>query len=293
MPTIDIVFIIIIFVLVLSVVLSIVDWIYLTSLSSKCLFLEGEIEKKTTEFDSLKREKYSSDISPSGSISVIESNEPLTTDSVQQTNSAEDTIQIVRNIRGNFEQSEHFTHSIENFETPSQPHPSTLQNHTLSVSQALPTLETKQVFPYHSEKSENNQDDESTAPQSQPDTFGEPKNDRLYDDTLNCSQTPSPIQTSPPNTETDILCPLYSPTLRDADFQFLWKQITEVLKVRQKPLITIDFTNINFIYDKEMDYLEKINYLIADQGGILHFINCDNELLTLFQKKPLLYSLTK
>ena len=44
MPTLDIIFIVVISIMVLSVVLSIVDWIYLASLASKTALLEREVE---------------------------------------------------------------------------------------------------------------------------------------------------------------------------------------------------------------------------------------------------------
>ena len=104
MPTLDTVFIIIISITVLSVILSIVDWIYLSSLASKMTLLEREIEKRSSEFDSLKKEITLNSSPAIGGASVIESNEPFP-DNLPTILSNEDTIQIVRNVRGSFHQS--------------------------------------------------------------------------------------------------------------------------------------------------------------------------------------------
>ena len=45
--------------------------------------------------------------------------------------------------------------------------------------------------------------------------------------------------------------------------------------------------------EKEMEYLEKMYYLIAEQGGSLAFINCDEELISLLNTNTLLRSIVK
>ena len=61
----------------------------------------------------------------------------------------------------------------------------------------------------------------------------------------------------------------------------------------EKPDIKIDFSGIQFIYDKELQYLEKIHHIIKERGGKLLFINCSPELSEFLGRNPDLLSLIK
>jgi len=97
----------------------------------------------------------------------------------------------------------------------------------------------------------------------------------------------------PPLTDEPSIFRLFSDASKDADFKILWHNINHVLTHQQTPRITVDFDEIHFIYAKEMEYLEKMYYLIAGQGGSLSFINCDEELTELLNKNTLLRSIVK
>ncbi len=282
MPTLDILIIIVISIMVVSVILSVVDWIYLASLASKTTFLEREVEKKSLEFDGLKKERYNAQHPSMGSASVIESTEPLVNNASPPAITNEETIQIVRNVRGNFERTEHFTNNSHEYPQeqmavdPLPPPPDTVHEYSQDVLYSETTQHPVLVkqsagsegIPLPSVTTSENHLPQTTA------AAGGSTN-------LSTAHYPSD----------DIVLKLYSDSTRDADFQILWKTITDTFQTRQDPHIIIDMASINFMYDKEMDYLEKINYLLTGQGGLLTFINCDRELLTLFNNRPRLRSI--
>lgn len=274
-PTLDILFIIVISITAVSVFLSIVDWVYLASLASKTTLLEREVEKKSLEFDAIKKERYAAQNSSEGSASVIESNEPTPGSTLPSVMGSDDTIQIVRNVRGNFEQTEPYIQHIQDFSpqppvfrspSPSNSAPHEYPDHYETVSQ----VNRSQKLP-----------DNRLQPSIETDKFSlPPVGSDNSSDAITMQQHACILK-------------LYSETTKDADFQTLWKEITAQLQTRQNPHIIIDLAGINFMYDKEMDYLEKIKCLLAGRGGSLGFINCDHELLALFDNRPQLRSIVQ
>lgn len=85
--------------------------------------------------------------------------------------------------------------------------------------------------------------------------------------------------------------PLYSDAARDADFTRLCKMLSSIASTSKRPDIKIDFAGIQFIYDKELEYLQKIYHIVNNQGGSLSFINCSPELSGFLSSSPVLLSL--
>jgi hypothetical protein len=275
MPTFDYLFIIIISILVLSVILSIIDWIYLTTLATRVTLLDREVEKRSQEFDTLKKERQSDITHPSGVISVIESNEPLSENITTTTTtklSDEDTIQIVRNIRGTFETSE-----------PTPPNPMKPDQQILPAEPA-----DMNQFPGNASLPPSDAPiPEHAAPHSP--IIHQTEHD-LSGTRYTTAEVPELLQ---PISDQPAVLKLFSDSSKDADFRILWQNVNHILNDQQSPHITIDFNQIHFIYEKEMEYLEKMYYLIAGQGGSLSLINCDEELITLLNNNTLLRSIVK
>ena len=274
-------FIIIIAVMAVSLVLSIADWIYLAVLSSKSSILEREVEKRSQEFDAFRKERTTIQNDPATGASVIESNEPLVNNPAPEV-SSEDTIQIVRSVRGNFQQSTPFVPATEATEPPPRPAP--------PPDTSVGTLDYSTVLPFrHDERPVSAPDEQAPELPPEPEEtmlMGTVPDNREY-----ASEQPDGSQQqSQPQTW---LIQLYSDTTKDADFQLMWKHVTEIIQSRPNAQIAVDLSGINFMYDKEMDYLEKINYLLAGQGGALSLINCDAELLEIFSQRPLLRSMVQ
>ncbi|MBN1577673.1 MAG: hypothetical protein JW913_14030 [Chitinispirillaceae bacterium] len=283
MPTLDILFIIIISITAVSVFLSIIDWIYLASLASKTTILEREVEKKSLEFDALKKERYNAQHSSEGSASVIESTEPIRGGTSPPIVGSEDTIQIVRNVRGNFEQTEQYTDARgypQEQSAVSPPPPS--NDAALGYAAAAPPS-----MPASYEG--------SMQPTEEPSTVQSPSStDSVKHHLQSTGADGSSTETPAIKIQPDVcILKLYSETTKDADFQTLWKKINGIFQTRQNPYILIDLAGINFMYDNEMDYLEKIKYLLTGRGGSFGFINCDRELLMLFDNRPQLHSIVK
>src|SRR5690554_2911581 len=94
MPSFYLIYIIISVVVAFSVVLSVADWIYLYSLSSKITSLELEIEKKAREYDLLKKNNNKNSLKEPG-----ESERYLSEISTGHEQIYPQSIEIVRNVR--------------------------------------------------------------------------------------------------------------------------------------------------------------------------------------------------
>lgn len=297
MTAFDTLIIVIISVTVVSVILAIIDWIHLASLASKTTLLEQEVEKKAIEFDALKKER-SSNIGHGGA-TIIESPEAIPggpTPCLDDTSgtSTSDTIQIMRNVRGIFQKQAEIIPckegSIEyqinpvaeqqplqqtpSFTVPdsSTPHPPPNpihHQHAMNIPNAPDTASLYLTDDYKRQFATVAQNPESSR----------------YDPAVS-----QPTRKPSPGTGA-VRIALFSENTKDADFQALWSGITSILETQPQPAVVIDMRNINFMYDKEMDYLEKINYLLSAQGGKLSLMNCDGELLALLGNRPALRSI--
>ena len=90
-----------------------------------------------------------------------------------------------------------------------------------------------------------------------------------------------------------ITIPLYSQSGKDADFRALWRTLIKALEETESLHINIDFKNIMFLYEKEIDYLRKITQTVEMQNGTLSFINCSKELEPILNNDPALCTLIK
>ena len=86
---------------------------------------------------------------------------------------------------------------------------------------------------------------------------------------------------------------LYSDYTKDADFKNLWNEINNALVSTSIQTVNIDFKQILFLYDKEIEYLETISKTVHSQKKYLFFINCNPELRQIIQKNNILKYLIK
>ena len=278
MPTLDTLFIIIIFVMAVSIIIAVVDWIYLATLASNSSILEQEVEKKSQEFDTLRKERAAAQSLSQNPAAVIVATDPLDIPALS-VDPEEQTIQIVRNVRGNFEPSSSFTDTPaeENGDSPHIAAP---------PDTSIGTLEYQTVSPYAHDMPAAQEEHQYPAREGQPPS-----------DTDTLSRYPGYGTGSesyrPKAPVSPRVVQLYSNATKDADFRLFWKNISEILQDQPNASITVDLSGIHFMYEKEMEYLEKINYLLAGQGGALTFINCDAELAELINQRPLLRSLVQ
>jgi hypothetical protein len=83
---------------------------------------------------------------------------------------------------------------------------------------------------------------------------------------------------------------LYSNAKKDTDFAAVWKQLSEILPGTPAPRIAIDFSNVMFLYDRELQYLEKFRDVVLQAGGTIAFVNCEAELVAILQTNSRLAS---
>jgi hypothetical protein len=231
----------IVFLAALSIILGIVNWIFLSSISSKIAALEEEIEKKAKEFDTLKKEKALQKTMP-----IAES--PGTRGSfTEQENPA---IEIVRNVRAQFRQEEIGPmDSVEPQETSQAPYTGFVKQQAFSPAAQGPD-----------------------RPLSN-DRRGGPSADVLdvVDDA-----PPSMPQTG--FRENEIEISLFSPAKKDTDFAAAWKKLSERLPGSPSAHVKLNFNGVMFLYEKELLYLEKIREVVVNAQGSITFINCHPEL---------------
>ena len=87
--------------------------------------------------------------------------------------------------------------------------------------------------------------------------------------------------------------PLYSQSGKDADFRTLWKTIIKAFEETDSLHINIDFKNILFLYEKELEYLRKIHQTVEMQNSAISFLNCRPELESILGNDPALCTLIK
>ncbi len=230
-----------------AVIFSVVNWIFLLSLSSKINELEQEIDKKAQEFDNYKKEKASSTkpLVHVVDISAVDSTDPIISD---------EPIQVMRNVGGSFERVEKRVCKPPEF-IPSQneiystaPDNNGYQSNTDNISQ-------NESFP-----------------------FSPPNQSEIENEVM------ATISEQPESENHFATFRLYSESAKDADFNNLWSNIYSLLQSNIQTEIGIDFTGINYLYDKELAYLLKITKVITSAGSNVHFINCDTELVSIISK---------
>lgn len=93
-------FLVILGVLMIALVLTVINWIFQAKISSRIAAVEKELEKKTLELDSLRKEKATA-AARAERASAVETVQPPE-QPIQQQTIDEGAIQIVRNVRGTF-----------------------------------------------------------------------------------------------------------------------------------------------------------------------------------------------
>jgi hypothetical protein len=83
---------------------------------------------------------------------------------------------------------------------------------------------------------------------------------------------------------------LYSNAKKDTDFAAVWKRLSELLPGNPAPRVAIDFSNVMFLYDRELQYLEKFRDVVMQAGGTIAFVNCEAELAAILSTNPRLSS---
>ncbi len=233
----------------MAVVFGVTNLIYLLSLSSKTSELEQEIEKKAQEFDNFKKER------PSSSSHIIQVVDTPVEDSTISAIS-DNPIQVMRNVGGSFERAENLLLKTAEYKPPSD------ENYTAASEYSGSHVNTGNIG------------------------LTEPNPFYIHDQSEIENEVMATIseQPEPENQLPLAMFQLYSDSAKDADFNNLWKNISSLLQTNIQTEVGIDFTGINFLYDKELAYLFKIKKIITSAGSLVHFFNCDRELISIMSK---------
>lgn len=237
-----------------AVVFSVINWIYLLSLSSQTSELEQEIIKKTQEFDNFKKEKSSA---PDPVIQVVDT----PAQEMTETALSDEPIQIMRNVGGSFERADRPVHNPTEYRPD---YNAAEYRSDLNEITAAPEIFVPQAYI------------DNTMP-AEPVPFPSPDLSEMENEVMaTISEQPEPENQLP-----FVTFQLYSESAKDADFNTLWKNIYSLLQSNIQTEIGIDFTGINFLYDKELAYLSKIQKIITSAGSKVYFFNCDSELVSI------------
>ncbi len=248
-----------------SVFLGVLNWFQLMTTSSAINRLQTEIDKKYQEKDSRKKdaphpntEEFYGIVPSSERHSVLPSPAPA---SAQQ----EPQIEIVRNVRGGYAVTEQAGLTKETFPTPHKENPPLKETGENVYRQPQPVPESSVSY--------------RQLPLSYPP-------DNAPSDVLEVvDESSENISTRQQGTDSFII-PLYSKASQDADFSSLWKKLTQVLERSPDADIQVDFKNILFLYEKEIEYLCKIYETVTLRKGRLSFIHCSPELISILNKEP-------
>jgi len=233
--------------LVISIAFIMVNIIYHVKITSRLNNLEKDIEKKTFEFDALKKDR-------SAGQSAVHHDSPVDMHTkvfetplsqsvqpqIEESPVEEDSIQIFRNVGGTFETTDTVIHNNAYAETPSGP---------VKVA-AQPKIKAPPAAP-------------SNAPVFSPASVKQPA--------------------SPP---AGIVIPLFSRTAHGPDFNQLYKSLVDAMNTSADQAIAFDLSGIESLDDGELEYLEKIYLSLTSQRRSLFFLHCSGYLAALIRLRP-------
>lgn len=253
-------FIAIIALLVLSIVLSIINWAMQAGISARIALLEKELEKKTAEFDMLKKERIAPPVQshpvPPDMDMATRFDIPI---EPQLVNDGE--IRVVRNVRGTFTPVEDDAHTF--------PPPRS--------EQATEATRIESISPV------------AAASRRSPQPM---RPDFVPDEARGINLAPHPsthqAQQSSRAPAPGIVIPLFNRQTGEADFNALYGNLVTALKKSSCQSIAFDCGGIQYLSDGEIEYLEKIHRSLVSQGRHLHLVHCSKELKTiLFTRQEL------
>jgi hypothetical protein len=237
-----------------TVVLGILNWLYLSFIGSKVAQLENEVEKKALEFESAKKERLALTQAAKNALPLQEKTETA----ASQSDSPQ--IEVVRNVRGGG-----FDHVDMDMDS-------------------------------HHKHNHADQDYQSSEPAIQHPSYQMPQSENLmpiaakpFDETFEPTTFGPEMEShSVPPASHFVTVALYSKAKQDTDFTAAWKTLSEQLASLQSPNVHFDFTGVLFLYDRELQYLEKFKDVVLRAGGKVSFVHCDNELLNILRNRPTL-----
>jgi hypothetical protein len=240
--------------------LAIFNWILLANTSSKITRVEGEIAKKSSEFDNIRKEIQ--DYRASGAhYSPGQQQSPASAPAAAyQQMPGDEQISIVRNVRPGFEYGADAPMRQESIVVEAHPVYPAPAN-----APAAPIVQNAESVP----------DTKS---------FATREKNTAYEGV----ETPieSTGRFTAPLDGNAVIIKLFSNAKKDADFPAAWKELIEKLQTAQQPVVHLDMKNILFLYPKEIKYIEQFLQVVAKSGRTMQLVNCQQELRYILQNTP-------
>jgi hypothetical protein len=262
-------FIAILAVLSVSIVLAIINWIVQARISSRILYLEKEIEKKTLEFLALKKERSAGFVQPSAAPASESEPAPAIEMPIQQQTVNEGAIQIVRNVRGTFSPAGPPMQMGNSDIPPEEPIEATRIDDGAGIPIDRSAASTPLTgSPYPDDTRRWMPVAGQAAPVLQP-----------------APSVRSPVHGAWPG-QAGVVIPVYSPAAQGPDLNQLYNDLVAALKTQPDTAISFDFANIQAMNAGEIEYLEKIHWSLASQNRTLTFVNCSPSLALAMKQHP-------
>jgi hypothetical protein len=259
-------------VLSLSIIISIINVVLQTRITSRIALLEKELEKKSLTFDSLKKERASLYAQAKHDVPAVDLSTQLEVPTEPQLVD-DGEIRVMRNVRGTFAPvSEERSTGLE-AEMPIE------STHVEAIGNA-PVRKKTHVA---SAPSDNFPDDTKRWMQDVHPAAPRPS-------------APAAMRHGPPAPAANnapVVIALFSQASGGADFNLLYNNLIAALKTRTTQTIAFDCGGIQYLSDPELEYLEKIYRSLISQNRKLLLVNCSNELGDLLQRQPELASLIR
>jgi hypothetical protein len=281
----------------LSIALAVADWFILHSLSNRLASIDQEVEKKNLEFDALRKERGNSAQQPylAGSLGGA----------ADDPGEATSEIQVVRNVRDGYDDASgspptgshlegtivemgaqsHYAPAPQAHIMPQQYAPPTPAHAPVQAAfQQNPAPETPAVEPYGYQPQSYAPAPEPAMPAAQEPPAAAPADAGDVMDVVGEGGN----EPAPPD---DIIrIAVYSDEKKDADFQKVSQILKTEFPLHQSPSVILDFSQVTFIYEKEVEYLTRLTTYASGRRMPLLFVNCDRELLAAISRYPSLHA---
>ncbi len=257
----------------IAALLALVNIFQSTALQQKIQNAEREIEQKSIEFDSMRKEIALA--KATGTKEVLPEATAAQAPEGLDTGSHDDGgIQVVRNIGTGFEISDSHApaHYEEELAQPSG-HP------TDAIALELPIAEEPSA-----KKVETQELQQPIDPPFDPSVL--PNLSIPGDADVMAVVDPDQLESAMGMQLKTVIIPLYSQSSKDAALEKGLDLVRKAMSALVSPHVKIDFANILFLYDKEIPAISNMVTEILTRGGTLSFVNCQLELKAILRGNP-------
>jgi hypothetical protein len=265
-------FIAICVVLSLSILISIINVVLQTRITSRIALLEKELEKKSLTFDALKKERVSLYAQAQHDAPAVDLSTQLEAPTEPQLVD-DGEIRVMRNVRGTFA-------PVSEERSPGLTTEMPIESTHVEAIGNVPVRKTAQ------------------AAAASPEDFPDDTKRWMQGVHPAAPRSPAPAARGhdpqvPAANNAPAVIALFSRASGGADFNVLYNNLIAALKTRSTQTIAFDCGGIQYLSGPEIEYLGKIYHSLVSQNRKLLLVNCSNELEALLQQQQELASLIR